>query len=68
MAKRLIDVDDELLAQASRELGTQGVADTVRAALRHAAEAGARTRQLRWLIEGGLASLTDPEDRTPIRG
>jgi Arc/MetJ family transcription regulator len=66
MAKRLIELDDELLARARQELGTEGVTDTVRAALRHAAEAGARARQLRWLIEGGLASLADTDDRAAI--
>ena len=36
MTKRLIDLDDELLSSAQRELGTRGVSDTVRAALQHA--------------------------------
>jgi len=40
MTKRLIELDDELLAQARRELGTEGVTDTVRAALRNAAALG----------------------------
>jgi Arc/MetJ family transcription regulator len=29
--KRLIDLDDDLLKEAQRELGTTGVSDTVRA-------------------------------------
>lgn len=66
MTKRLIDLDDELLAQARAELGTEGVTDTVRAALRHAAQAGARARQVRWLTEGGLESLADPGERAAI--
>jgi Arc/MetJ family transcription regulator len=66
MTKRLIELDDELLAQARRELGTEGVTDTVRAALRNAAAAGARARQVRWLTEGGLESLADPDERATI--
>ena len=38
MTKRLIELDDELLAEAQRELHTVGVSDTVRAALRQAAD------------------------------
>ena len=36
MTKRLIDLDDELLADAQRELNTTGVSDTVRTALKQA--------------------------------
>jgi Arc/MetJ family transcription regulator len=63
MTKRLIDLDDELLAEVQRELHTTGVSDTVRAALRQAADNAARARQVRWLTEGGLASMTDAEQR-----
>jgi hypothetical protein len=38
---RVIDLDDELLAAARREVTTSGVSDTVRAALRQAASARA---------------------------
>lgn len=34
MTKRLIDIDDELLDGAGDALGTKGIADTVRGALR----------------------------------
>ena len=37
MTKRLIDLDDDLLAAAQRELKTAGVSDTVRMALQQAA-------------------------------
>jgi len=60
---RLIDLDDELLANARAELGTTGVSDTVRAALRHAAASAARARQVRWLGEGGLEGMIDKEGR-----
>jgi hypothetical protein len=52
----LIDLDDELLADAQRELHTSGVSDTVRTALRRAAAAAARARQVRWLGDGGSPS------------
>lgn len=66
MTKRLIDLDDELLARAQRELNTSGVSDTVRAALRQAASAAARARQLAWLREGGLEPLADPDQRADV--
>ena len=49
MPKRLIDLDDDLLMEAQRELGTTGVSDTVRAALRQAAAAAARAGHVEWL-------------------
>lgn len=66
MTKRLIDLDDELLARAQRELNTSGVSDTVRAALAQAASAAARARQVAWLREGGSETLADPEERTHV--
>ena len=46
MPKRLIDLDDDLLAAAQRELRTKGVSDTVRIALQQAAAKSARARQM----------------------
>jgi Arc/MetJ family transcription regulator len=66
MTKRLIDLDDELLALAQRELNTAGVSDTVRAALRQAANAAARARQVAWLREGGLEGMEDPSQRADV--
>jgi Arc/MetJ family transcription regulator len=66
MTKRLIDLDDELLALAQRELNTTGVSDTVRAALRQAANAAARARQVTWLREGGLEAMEDPSQRADV--
>lgn len=66
MTKRLIELDDELLAQAQQELHTTGVSDTVRAALRHAAAAAARARQIEWLADGGLSELASAEDRAAV--
>ena len=62
----MIDLDDELLAAAQRELNTTGVSDTVRAALRQAANAAARARQVSWLREGGLAEMADPAQRADV--
>src|SRR5918995_1726182 len=62
VTKRLIDLDDELLARAQRALSTTGVSDTVRAALQQAASAAARMRlvavadRLEPLISGGLVA------------
>ena len=66
MTKRLIELDDDLLEAAQLELHTSGVSDTVRAALRHAAAAAARARQVDWLSEGGLAELAEPEQRAAV--
>ncbi len=66
MTKRLIDLDDELLASAQRELSTTRVSDTVRAALPQAASAAARVRQLTWLREGGLGAMADPAQRADV--
>lgn len=66
MTKRLIDLDDDLLAAAQRELNTTGVSDTVRAALQQAAARSARAREIDWLEAGGLAELADPEQRKRV--
>ena len=66
MTKRLIDLDDVLLARAQRELNTSGVSDTVRAALGQAANAAARARQVAWLREGGVEALADPGQRADV--
>lgn len=63
MTKRLIDLDDDLLAAAQIELKTTGVSDTVRIALQQAAARSARARQVAWLQAGGLAELADPDQR-----
>ncbi|MEP9394315.1 DUF2191 domain-containing protein [Gordonia sp. VNQ95] len=66
MTKRLIDLDDDLLAAARAELKTTGVSDTVRAALQQAAAASARARQVDWLERGGLASMTSSDNRDDV--
>ncbi len=64
--KRLIDLDDDLLAAAQRELSTTGVSDTVRIALQQAAAKSARARQIDWLEQGGLESMADADERGEV--
>lgn len=66
MAKRLIEIDDDLLTAAQQELHTTGVSDTVRAALGQAAAISARARQVQWLADGGLAELAEADARAAV--
>lgn len=66
VTKRLINIDDELLAAAQRELDTTGIADTVRSALRLAATRSARIRQADWLAAGGLAAMAERGERDEV--
>jgi Arc/MetJ family transcription regulator len=66
MTKRLIDLDDDLLAAAQNELKTSGVTDTVRTALQQAAAASARARQIAWLQSGGLTEMADADQRSDV--
>ncbi|GAB04374.1 DUF2191 domain-containing protein [Gordonia amarae] len=61
MAKWLIDLDDELLAAAQRELHTSSASETVNAALKNVAAIAARARQIDWLSQGGLAEHAAPQ-------
>lgn len=64
--KRLIDLDDDLLAAAQKQLKTDGVSDTVRLALQQAAAQSARARQVEWLISGGLKEMATPDQRGDV--
>ena len=66
MPKRLIDLDDDLLAAAQRELNTTGVSDTVRIALQQVAAKSARARQIKWLEQGGLEGMADSDERGEV--
>ncbi|CPT82517.1 Uncharacterised protein [Mycobacteroides abscessus] len=66
MTKRLIDLDDDLLAAAQKELKTTGVSDTVRVALQQAAARAARARQVAWLRSGGLDEMAGTEQRGDV--
>jgi Arc/MetJ family transcription regulator len=66
MTKRLIELDDGLLAEVQRQLGTTGVTDTVRTALVQISASLARARQVAWLSEGGLAEMIEPDQRAEV--
>jgi Arc/MetJ family transcription regulator len=66
VTKRLIDIEDELLETARRELGTTGIADTVRSALQLAATRAARAREVDWLVSGGMAEMADRSARDDV--
>ena len=66
MTKRLIDLDDDLLAAAQKELNTSGVTDTVRLALEQAAARSARVRQVAWLRDGGMQNMASAEERDAV--
>jgi Arc/MetJ family transcription regulator len=59
MAKTLIEIDEQYLAAAQRELGTTTREDTVNTALREVAALAARRRDLQRLLSGGLPDLED---------
>ncbi len=63
MAKRLIEIDDDLLEAARAELNTAGIADTVRTSLRLAATRSARLAHSEWLTSGGMAELANRDAR-----
>jgi Arc/MetJ family transcription regulator len=66
VTKRLIDIEDELLETARRELGTLGIADTVRSALQLAATRSARVAEVEWLVSGGMAEMADRDARNDV--
>lgn len=66
VTKRLIDLDDDLLAAAQKELNTSGVTDTVRRALQQAAALSARGRQVAWLRDGGLEQMASADQRDDV--
>ncbi|MEU4474256.1 type II toxin-antitoxin system VapB family antitoxin [Micromonospora sp. NPDC023888] len=66
--KTVIDLDDELLERARRELGTKSKKDTIHAALRLVAERSERMEAIRELIsisiEQDWTGLVE-DDKTP---
>ncbi|MCH9732002.1 MAG: DUF2191 domain-containing protein [Actinomycetia bacterium] len=63
MTKRLIDLDDDLLKAAQKELNTSGVSDTIRLALQQATALSARARQVEWLRSGGQEEMANADRR-----
>ncbi|MEU4529709.1 type II toxin-antitoxin system VapB family antitoxin [Micromonospora ureilytica] len=64
--KTVIDLDDELLDRARRELGTKSKKDTIHAALRLVAERGERAQAIRELlsVDQDWTGLLE-DDKTP---
>lgn len=61
MTKRLVDIDDALLAAAREALGAGTMKETVNTALRIAADLELRRRHLARLQADGLPDLRDDE-------
>jgi Arc/MetJ family transcription regulator len=61
MAKTLIDIDEQQLAEAQKVLKTATKKDTVNAALHQVTALAARRRDLQRLMSGGLPDLADEE-------
>lgn len=61
MPRTVLDLDAELLAKASRILGTKTKVATVTAALTDVVNREERTDFLDWLIDGGLPDLANDE-------
>jgi Arc/MetJ family transcription regulator len=60
MARTVIDIDDEMLAEAAEIFGTTTKVATVNAALEDVVKRRKRASFLGWLAEGGLPDLTGP--------
>ncbi|MFH8467494.1 type II toxin-antitoxin system VapB family antitoxin [Streptomyces sp. NPDC017991] len=63
MARTVIDIDDEKLAEAAEIFGTTTKVATVNAALEDAIKRRKRASFLGWLAEGGLPDLTGPVEQ-----
>jgi Arc/MetJ family transcription regulator len=61
MAKTLIEIDEQYLAAAQRELGTTTKKDTVNTALREVTALAARRRDLKRLTARSLPDLEDED-------
>jgi Arc/MetJ family transcription regulator len=61
MTKTLVDIDDELLEQATKELGTTTKKETVNAALREVLRQRAVARHKESIRSGLYENLLDPD-------
>lgn len=61
MTRTVLNLDDELLAQASEIYGTSTKVATVNAALAEAVNRRKRMEFTEWLAGGGLPDLANPE-------
>ncbi|MEV7326686.1 type II toxin-antitoxin system VapB family antitoxin [Micromonospora sp. NPDC093244] len=60
MSRTILDVDDELIAEAGKILGTTTKKATVDAALKAVVDREKRRQFADWLKSGGLPDLTGP--------
>ncbi|WP_026932479.1 type II toxin-antitoxin system VapB family antitoxin [Glycomyces tenuis] len=60
MTRTVINLDDELVAQASEIFGTTTKVATVNAALKEAVDRERRRQFVEWVVEGGLE--LDPDE------
>ncbi|MFF0252021.1 type II toxin-antitoxin system VapB family antitoxin [Micromonospora zamorensis] len=60
MSRTILDVDDQLLAEAGVILGTTTKKATVNAALKAVVDRAKRRQFADWLKSGGLPDLTGP--------
>lgn len=67
MSRTTIDIDDDQLAAAARELGTTSKVDTVNAALAFVAQRRRRAEAFADPLIWGSADLADPELRSQAR-
>jgi Arc/MetJ family transcription regulator len=61
MSRTLLDLDDELLAEAARLLGTRTKKDTVNGALAELVKQRRREELVEWLATDPLPDLRDPD-------
>lgn len=61
MTRRLIDIDDDLVAEAKAYLGTKTLKDTVNAALRQIKRLRSVEAEFEFMRTDPLADLRDPE-------
>ncbi|MRH86523.1 type II toxin-antitoxin system VapB family antitoxin [Nocardia sp. SYP-A9097] len=62
MSRTVLDVDDELLAQAAKILGTSKKVATVNAALADVVRRRQREEFAEWVKAGGLTDATEPDE------
>lgn len=67
MSRTTIDIDDDVLAAAARELGTASKVETVNAALTFVAERRRRSEAFDDPLIWGTSDLADPEVRAAAR-
>ncbi len=61
MTKKLVDVDTDLLAKATKELGTKSPDGTVNEALARVVRVAAFEREVEFAKAGGYDDLLDPD-------